>query len=387
MPIEKIKKNADLLEKVEGFLQTGYRANQEFNDLLSGEAAVTIPSLKEQGLEYQYDASELLYWVDRATYIDELDSWNGDKIKEGHADAIEYLDSSNQHAVFSDLIDLIRRQRIAPFLGAGVSKPAGYPLWREALIRLSNRIASVDSKAITDLLDNDQYLEAAQQIFDESEHQLNNFIQTEFRTGFDSDAARERIPTIFRILPRLSKGCIVTTNFDRLVEEAFKLKGSPLVDGYMHGVQAGHNFVQSLLKGDRCILKLHGDAAQPATYVFTGNQYENSYGEPIDYSNQLPRALRQIYISNSLLFLGCSLAQDKTLALFKEVQDGGQFEIPDHFAIISEPDDPVEKQATENRLLDIKIRPIWYKSDNHHEMATKLVELAADIAERKLSLG
>jgi hypothetical protein len=87
------------------------------------------------------------------------------------------------------------------------------------------------------------------------------------------------------------------------------------------------------------------------------------------------------------LFLGCSLEQDKTLELFKEVKDGGQFEIPDHFALISEPDEVIEKQSTENRLLDIKIRPIWYKSDDQHVMATKLIALAADVAERRLSLG
>jgi len=388
MPVEKVKQNSALIERVEQFLQTGYTANEDFNSDFSGNAPVVINSLKELGQEYLYDASELLYWVDRETYFDELDCWSGGKVKEEHSEAIDFLNASNQQAVFSDLIELIRRQRVAPFIGAGVSKAADYPLWGEALEYLGKNIAALDEVEVKQLISENKYLEAAQKVVDASEYQLINYVQTTFRTRYDSDKEREAIPTLFKLLPRLSNGCIITTNFDCLIEEAFRAEKAPLVDGYMHGVQQGHNFVQRLLKGDRCVLKLHGDASQPGTYVFTEEQYKTAYGDGvIDYSNQLPKALRQIYISNSLLFLGCSLAHDKTLELFKEVKDGCQFEIPDHFAIISEPETIAVKQATEDRLLDIKIRPIWYKSDNHHVMATKLVELAVDIAERRLSLG
>lgn len=387
MPVDKLKQNSALIERLEQFLQTEYAENEGFNETFSGADPVIIRGMKDRESQYQYPSSEVLYWVDRDLYLDELDSWNGEQIKESHADAIRHLEDSNQQAVFSDLIELIRRRKIAPFLGAGISKAAGYPLWSEALDQLSNRIAAVDSNVISELLDAGRYLEAAQCIFDGSEPQLTNYIQTTFRTGFENEEERERIPKVFKLLPRLSSGCIVTTNLDCLIEEAFKLKGAPLVDGYMHGVQQGHNFVQRLLKGERCILKLHGDAAQPASYVFTEQQYQAAYGNPIHYSNQLPKALRQIYISNSLLFLGCSLMQDKTLELFKEVKDGHQFEIPDHFAFISDSGDIALKQEAEDRLLDIKIRPIWYDPENAHAMATQLVELAVDMAERRVSLG
>lgn len=387
MPIDKVKKNAALIETVEQFLQAGFLANEEFNYELNGDETITIRSLKDIDTEYKYNSSEILYWVDRETYLDELDSWNGEKIRASHTDAIDFIKSSNQEAIFADLIELIRRQRIAPFLGAGVSKAAGYPLWQDALTRFANKIATIDTEKFNQLLSENKYLSAAQLLFNASEHQLNNLIQTEFRTGFDTEDARERIPKLFKLLPRLSKSCIVTTNFDRLIEEAFKLKGTPLIDGYMHGVQAGNGFVQSLLKGDRCILKLHGDVLQTHSYVFTERQYEDAYGSPINYGNQLPRALRQIYITNSLLFLGCSLSEDRTLELFKEIKDGKQFEIPDHFAIICDPENSTQKQSTEDRLLSIKIRPIWYKIDDSHSMVTKLVELAVDIAERRLTLS
>ena len=83
------------------------------------------------------------------------------------------------------------------------------------------------------------------------------------------------------------------------------------------------------------MLKLHGDASQPDTYVFTEEQYRQGYGEgEIDFRLQLPKALRQVYVSHLLLFLGCSLAQDKIMDLFKQVKDEGQFVIPEHFALL-----------------------------------------------------
>ncbi|PCI22749.1 MAG: hypothetical protein COB67_13235 [SAR324 cluster bacterium] len=387
MPIENVKQNSVLIEKIELFLQAGYSANEEFNSAFSGEEAVIIRSRKDSNNEYKYDASEILYWVDRQLYLDELDSWSDEFLQNRHSLAIDFLKSSDQIPVFLDLIELIRRHKITPFLGAGVSKAANYPLWGEALKTLSNKITNINPQDISCLLEEDKFLEAAQKIADASEHQLKNYIATRFRTIYDSDEDREKIPPLFKLLPRLSSGCIVTTNFDCLIEETFKIKGTPLIDGYMHGIQQGNNFIQSLLKGNRCILKLHGDASQSQTYVFTEKEYKNAYGDPINFSNQLPKALRQIYISNSLLFVGCSLAQDKTLELFKEVKDSEQFAIPDHFAIISYPENEEKKQIIEDRLFAINIRPIWYETEKYHQMVTKLIELAVDIADRRVNLG
>ena len=386
MPIDKIKHGAELVSNLEQLLQDSYRGNEAFNDAISGEETFVIPSLKDSETQYNYTASEILYWVDRTNYLDELESWDGENIKSSHQEALNYLASSGQVSVFEDLVELIRKNRVAPFLGAGISRAANYPLWGEALRELVDRITTTDNNHVEQLLSSGDYLGAAQYLFNASEQQLNNYVQTTFRVRYDNDEQRLAIPSICRLLPRLSSGCIVTTNFDRLIEEVFRAANTPLLDGYMYGVQQDNNFVQQLLRGDRCILKLHGDAPQPSSYVFTRAQYEQAYGDPIDFSKQLPRALRQIYISNSLLFLGCSLASDKTLELFKQVKDSNEFEIPDHFAILSQPDDASEKQQTEDRLLNMKIRPIWYTSEDHHAMATKLVELAVDVADKRLAL-
>lgn len=226
------------------------------------------------------------------------------------------------------------------------------------------------------------YLQAAQVLHDAAAQQVQHFIKTEFRQ-------RGAINGPARLLPELANGCIVTTNFDTVIEDLFRDRGQPL-DGYMHGTQAGNNFVQRLLRGERCILKLHGDAGQANTHVFTRAQYQAAYGEPFAFQNQLPRALRQIFISHSLLFLGCCLEQDKTLDLFKSVVDEAAFEIPDHFALLNEAATPQERARKEDRLLQLKIRPLWYATPADadgkpdHSLLEQILKLAIAVARRQV---
>ncbi|MFK5926972.1 MAG: SIR2 family protein [Desulfuromusa sp.] len=386
MDIKKLKDSGFLIDRVEQALKTVFDLNENFNEALNGDEPLVLCSLKDPGGEYRFEASEILYWVDRNAYIDELEYWDGEKAKEKHQCAIQFLTASDQESTFRDLIESIRRHRVSPFIGAGVSKAANYPMWGEALMRIVGKLEGVDFDSIEQHLEAFDYLGAAQILYDASPEQVNRYIRTEFRLKYDPEDKKPSLPAVVRILPKIAQGCIVTTNFDSLIEESFKLANKPL-DGYMHGLQPGHNFVQRLLRGERCILKLHGDAPQENTYVFTKSQYESAYGDPIDFSKQLPKALRQIYISNSLLFLGCSLDQDKTLDLFKAVFNEGHFEIPEHFALLPMPSTVAEKSTKETRLLGMNIQPIWYEQDESHSMVENLLELAIDVSNKHISLG
>lgn len=394
MPIEKVKKSAELIKQVEVFLENGLKDNEDFNGVLDSGDLIQIRSLQDHDQIYEYKASEVLYWVDRTVYLDEFDNWNGVQLKEMHSEAIKHIDESNQEAVFSDLVNLIRRRKVAPFVGAGISAAAGYPGWGSALRDLGRKLVEVDDNEVEQLLANEEYLSLAQTLANASPVQLENHVRTTFRVKANIETDRNHIPKVIQLLPRLCSGAMVTTNFDTLIEDWCKSKGAPEFDGFLLGLQQNSNFVQKLLKGDRCLLKLHGDASQPDTYVFTEDQYRQGYGErEIDFRLQLPKALRQVYVSHSLLFLGCSLAQDKTMDLFKQVKDEGQFVIPEHFALLAEPrkaDGKIDgqvKQKTEDRLYGIGIRPIWYSGDDNHAMLVKLLELAVEVAENRVGLG
>jgi hypothetical protein len=382
MDIKKLRDSQDLVEQLEAVLQRAYDANEGFNTTIDEADVLVVKSLKDVDQTYLYKASEVLYWVDREAYLDELDNWEGKRQVDEHEAAMRFIQDSDQRAVFLDLADAVGSRRIAPFVGAGLSKPCGYPMWGEALRKIARKLNGLDVQDIEPMMAHYDYLQAAQVLHDASAEQVQHFINTEFRQ-------RVAINGPVRLLLELANGCIVTTNFDTVIEDLFSGQKQPL-DGYMHGTQAGNNFVQRLLRGERCILKLHGDAGQPNTHVFTLAQYRAAYGEPFNFQNQLPRALRQIFISHSLLFLGCSLEQDKTLDLFRSVVDEAAFEIPDHFALLNEPGSPQERARKEARLLQLKIRPLWYATPADangvpdHSLLEQILKLAIAVARRQV---
>ncbi|WP_426344181.1 SIR2 family NAD-dependent protein deacylase [Pseudoduganella sp. R-32] len=386
MDIKKLRENKLIVEKVEEALQAAYSSNQEFNEVLDEAEPLSFKSLRDPAHEYLVKVSDALYWVERDAYLDELDHWEGQRQVDQHEAATAFIKSSDQQAVFLDLVDAIRFGRIAPFVGAGLSKPCGYPMWGEALRKVAQKLDGLGAPDIEPLMARYDYLQAAQVLHDAGAQQVQHFIKTEFRQ-------RGAINGPVRLLPELASGCIVTTNFDTVIEDLFRDRNQAL-DGYMHGTQAGNNFVQRLLRGERCILKLHGDAGQPNTHVFTQAQYQLAYGgaggAPFAFQNQLPKALRQIFISHSLLFLGCSLEQDKTLDLFKSVVDEGAFEIPDHFALLNEPSGAQDLARKEDRLLKLKIRPLWYATPTDadgkpdHSLLEQILKLAIAVARKQV---
>ena len=338
--------------------------------------------------QYSYDVSDILYWVERDTYFDELSKWNGVKLEEKHQQAMLFLKESNQFPIFLDLVDAIKRRRVAPFIGAGASLAADYPSWGNALKTLANQMGGDTPAEVKDDLDNYRYLAAAETLYNKNEHVFQNFVQTEFRLKPDHEGEKPIFPPVIDLLPSFAKACVVTTNFDRLIEKRFERLNDKPLDGYMYGKQEQNGFVSQLLKGEQCLMKLHGDSEQAQSYVFTESQYVEAYGEnEIDFKKQLPRSLRQIYISYSLMFIGCSLEQDRTLELFKSVKDEGHFEIPNHFALLPDCDPEIKTQKM-GTLLGMNIKPVWYEvKESDHSMLEKLLLLAIDVADNKFSLG
>ncbi|CAK2831389.1 SIR2-like domain-containing protein [Vibrio crassostreae] len=386
-----------VIERVEQYLESKLQENDEFNKELNIGSAVKIStngpkvkitSLSDCDTAFEYDVSDILYWVERDTYFDELTKWSGVRLEEKHKEAKLFLKQSNQFSVFLDLVDALKRQRIAPFIGAGASQPAGYLGWGAALEQLSVEMGGGVENEVKEDLANYKYLEAAETLYQKDEDVFKYFVHNNFRLKPTHEEGKPLFPPVIELLPNLTKGCVVTTNFDRLIEKRFETHTGKVLDGCMYGKQEENSFVSQLLKGENCLMKLHGDSEKPQSYVFTESQYKEAYGDcAIDFKKQLPRSLRQIYISYSLLFIGCSLEQDRTLELFKSVKEEGHFEIPSHFALLADCD-AEEKAKKMGRLLRMNIKPIWYSAAGRdHSLLEKILNLAIDVSNKKISLG
>lgn len=351
----------DSLERVQSALKASYADEPAFNAALTAKASIVIPSQNPYQDVYRFDAAEVLYWLDRDSYNAELALWKEAEFSRVHNATIKFLKQTGQTTLIHDLAAAFRRRRIAPFVGAGMSAFA-FPTWRVALEELNAKSGSVDPAQLKVLLDKYKYLQAAQLLWDANEVAFKNFVFSRFAK---SQVDRSRIAGPIKLLPKFSHGCVITTNFDSVIETVL---GDGVLEAYMHGTQKGNKFVPRLIRGDRCLLKLHGDAEDYETYIFTHQQYLDGYGKPTDFSKPLPSSLRQIFVSHSLLFLGCSLEDDWTLDLFREVCSKREFHIPDHFAILPEPTRRPAKQQKESRLLELKIRPLWYPAKEHSKV-------------------
>ena len=349
-------------------LNEEYEASQEFNEYYDGEELIKLGKL-------EFPKSKVLFWLDREAYDDEHSTWSNESLQEQHQACLELLNANEHVSPFRDLADAVGRKRIVPFVGAGLSKPVDMPLWDDAMRRLHDRIHNPNDPAIAALIDQGRFLDAAQALADHSPILTNNFIRTTYRV--------QKVVGPVLLLPRLASGCVVTTNFDDAIEEVYRREGLAF-DGYMHGTQQ-HNFFSRLVRGQRCLLKLHGDADDPQTYILTKTQYLEAYAEPQNFQRPLPKALRQIFISNSLLFLGCRLEQDWTLDLFKKVKQQSEYEIPNHYALLPLPDGQQAKLHKEAALLELNIQPIWYPA-GQHEFVERLLRLVLDVADKRIAL-
>ena len=102
-----------------------------------------------------------------------------------------------------------------------------------------------------------------------------------------------------------------------------------------------------------------------------------AYGKGDDV-HSLPKLLRRLYLSYSFLFLGCSLATDRTVLTFMKVaQEVGADQLPHHYAVFECPEDTEAKRIIDQRLADCHITPIWYP-ERDYDYVEGILELLLD---------
>jgi len=344
------KREDPLIQEAIRILNEEYEDSKDFNRCFDINEPFRIGNL-------EFPKSKVLFWLDREAFYEEQQNLLNRSLQEKHMSCTGLIKDQGLGIPFAELIASVKRGRVVPYIGAGMSNPMGMPLWGDALKELLSQLPGADVHSITAHIEACDYLKAAQLMINCDEVLVTNFIRTKYRIQKIKPAGP------MMLLPRIAKGCIITTNFDDAIEKIFE-RENVIFDAYMHGTQE-HSFFPRLVRGDRCLLKLHGDADSPGTHILTERQYANGYGDPFDFHKPLPKALRQVFVSQSILFLGCSLEKDRALELLEKAKEGGDYAIPNHFAILPEPQGVKAKQQKASRLLKLNIQPLWYPPDQH----------------------
>ena len=181
---------------------------------------------------------------------------------------------------------------IIPFVGAGTSVPYKFPMWRAFLLKLAEKEGIRDE--IEAKLDAAQFEEAAGDLM----QKMGTLFQDHFKENF-GDHVLEGVSFegTVAILPQLSTGPVITTNFDHVLEHAFAEVKCDIAPAW--GKKITENYVSGFHDRGRVLYKLHGDVDDDQDRVLTLGEYRQHYGtttvEKVDREKQLPKLLLLIF--------------------------------------------------------------------------------------------
>jgi hypothetical protein len=287
-------------------------------------------------------------------------------------------------------MDEIKRNinNVVPFFGVGVSMPYGYPSWSGLLLKVLDSIHRV-----TDMSE-------------ETYKKIKNYIDRDHHYMKATDEMYKRWPNLedyvcytISIIKPSSYSCLekyiylfpsqlyLTTNYDIVVENILRSYFNLNIEIVTNpttsiGLKSGKESIRK----EPTLCYLHGRYTDSSSIVFSEMDYNDFYGSSevanVKVINRRPlaRKLQEVYLRDPLLFLGCSMnmEEDRLLKLLKGFGIIGQQPQSFNYALLDGKDlttDEIGKK--EEKLLSIKVHPIWYFSVNdidHEEAKTELFE-------------
>jgi len=205
----------------------------------------------------------------------------------------------------------------AVFIGAGLSRRAGYPDWRTLLADIAKELG-LDIAAEHDLA------AVAQYSLNRSARKRNKLT----RLIVDHFPPKADAPEPFRILARLPVRHIWTTNYDKLPETAWEQERK-LLDVKSRNNDLG--FDRSWAHAT--LYKMHGTVDHPAEVVIAKDDYELYRRERPGFLQVLTGQL----VTKQMLFLGFSFTDPNLAHLFASIREAFQEDGPEHYAIVRRP--------------------------------------------------
>lgn len=339
----------------------------DFNDWLDGDDDDAKDARNANGLTKVSQPSKALFAGDKAAYEQVFKSYrikrrhevlSGEYIVNTFGDN-HWFDLNEQR--FDQLVSRLVDESVVPFIGAGVSVAGGFDTWKEHL-RKQGKTAGMSSATIEAHLAKGEFETIIETI--ESTRGADVFAQG-IRDAFSKTGT---LTEITLLISELFSDTLITTNYDRLLEQAFDV-------GPNEEVQV-INSTEAMAKPDPkkvTVVKLHGDIKSPQRCILGKKQYDEAYGETaLDLSLPIPKLLSYYYINSSLLFIGCSLNNDRTIQVFKAAKEDhmrkGNINLPQHFSIEQAPDTVTELENRNAALLKLGITPIWFPQGEYDKV-------------------
>jgi hypothetical protein len=203
------------------------------------------------------------------------------------------------------------------FIGAGLSRRAGYPDWRSLLADIATELG-LDIDAEHDLAAVAQY---ALNKATGKRNALTKLIVDHF-------PPKPEAPEPFRVLARLPIRHVWTTNYDTLAEVAWAQERK-LLDVKSRNADLGVDkpWAHTIL------YKMHGSVDHAAEVVIAKDDYELYRRERPGFLQVLTGQL----VTKQILFLGFSFTDPNIGHLFASIREAFRNDGPEHYAIVRRP--------------------------------------------------
>ena len=290
------------------------------------------------------------------------------------------------------LTSLVRQLRsplgVIPFVGAGMSAsvkvagdPPRFPQWGELLTRLA-ATSPIEGEVAALLAKGD--FEAAASVVDKNRPGV---LAQSVRDAFNKEVLSEYLTKgALSYLPLLARGPVITTNYDRVLEQVFDAAGRSFKD-WIPGPRPDE-LVAAIHADSHALVKMHGDCRDRTDQVFTAESYEAAYGvasATAEHQGRIGGLAWLLFTNRPLLFLGCSLEHDRTVDVLRAIRQ----RLPgiSHYAILAAEKTSDLWEERERQLDAAGVRPLWYYPERYEEIEFLLREALERSSSTTLSAG
>lgn len=261
------------------------------------------------------------------------------------------------------------------FVGAGLSRQAGYPDWRTLLKEIAGELKIN--------LDQERDLAGVAQWYINKTGRQKTRIAQAIKDSFPN---RVEVPQSQRIMARLPVRHVWTTNYDTLIERAWELQRRSL------DVKAIKSDLSiSSPWADTTLYKMHGSVEHPADIVIATDDYE-LYRQT---RSGFLQVLNGHLIALHCLFLGFSFTDPNIGHLLSIIRESMGEHATQHYAIVRRPQKGTSKDAGQLLPYELARHAHWVEDlqryginsveiDEFSEIDSILLELEAAVARRSV---
>jgi len=266
--------------------------------------------------------------------------------------------------IISDLLNILKEQKLIPFVGAGFSESCGCPCAESLIQQLSLHFKAehtLSSAGEVNLLRWAEYLKIINGgRIEEVLQQINRILNDD---SVDISHSKSHL-----LLAQLGVPIIYTTNYDHLIERGFNHLHIPC-----QIVVTTEDIIASA--GSRCtqIVKFHGSLGQKDSIVLT----ESDYYERLEFVTPIDIKLRADALGKSLLFMGYSFSDFNVRYLWFKLQRmmaGVQnSNVPPSYILLFKPDEITATLLKNTGILPIDLS--LYEGTNKTEKLCSFLTL------------